>query len=171
MKTERLVLRPLRLEDVDDIYSYAKDQEYARYARLQHPRPYVRRSAEEFIARQVLAPWSIDPAFAIVRDSVVVGGIDLAIDETHKIAELGYDLARVHWGKGLMLEAARAVLDWAFEEHGLAKVFATADLRNRRSTRVLEKLGMAREAVLRSQRRGYEGRVDEVYYGILRDEW
>ena len=78
LRTERLLLRPFRLEDVDDIYAYAKDSEYARYATLRYPRPYTRRSAEEFIARQLLASWSTHPAFAIVLNSVVVGGIDLA---------------------------------------------------------------------------------------------
>ena len=95
----------------------------------------------------------------------------LGINKTHEMAELGYDLARVHWGRGLIPEAAHAVAGWAFMEYGLAKIYATADLRNRRSTRVMEKLGMTREGVLRSHRRGRGERVDEVYYGLLCEEW
>ena len=49
-----------------------------------------------------------------------------------------------------MPEAGRAVMDWGFERYGLHKVWAQADLRNRRSWRVMEKLGMTREGVLRA---------------------
>ncbi len=171
LKTERLLLRPVRLEDVDAIYAYCKDPEYARFATLRHPRPYTRRSAEEFVARELLAPWTTQPSFSVVLDSVVVGGTTLNIDETHETAEIGYDFARAHWGKGLAPEAAQTVIDWAFREYGLAKIYATADVRNRRSTRVMEKVGMTREGVLRSQRKGIEERVDEAYYGVLREEW
>ena len=171
LKTKRLLLRPFKLEDVDDVYAYAKDPEWERYLLLPIPQPYTRRNAEEFVARRVLPSWSTNPAFAIVLNSVVVGGINLRIDETHQSAELGYALARVHWGKGLIPETARAVIDWAFREYGLAKIYATADPRNRRSTRVMEKLGMTQEGVLRSHRKGRGERRDEVYYGILREEW
>ena len=85
LKTERLVLRPFRLEDVDDVYVYAKDPEWDRYLLLPVPQPYTRRNAEEFIARQVLASWSTDPHFAIVLNSAVVGGVGLSINEIHKL--------------------------------------------------------------------------------------
>ena len=171
LKTERLLLRPFRLEDVDDVYAYAKDPEWDRYLLLPVPQPYTRRNAEEFTARQVLTSWSTDPHFAIVLNSVVVGGVGLSINEIHKTAGLAYGLGKVHWGRGLIPEAALAVIDWAFRKYGLAKIYARADLRNRRSTRVMEKLGMIREGVLRSHRKGRGERVDEVYYGILREEW
>ena len=172
LKTERLVLRPFRLEDVDDVYAYLKDPEWDRYHYfLPVSQPYTRRNAEEFMARQVLVAWSTDPHFAIVLNSAVVGSISLIINGTDDTGGLAYGLARVHWGKGLMPEAAQAVIDWGLTEYGLAKIYARADLRNRRSTRVMEKLGMIREGVLRSHRKGRGGRADEVYYGLLREEW
>jgi ribosomal-protein-alanine N-acetyltransferase len=171
LKTERLLLRPFRLEDVEDVFAHAKDPEWARFFLLPIPQPYTRLDAEQFVASQVLASWSTNPAFAIVLNSVVVGGINLSINAVHKTAGLGYGLARVKWGMGLMPEAARAVIDWGFTEYGLAKVYARADLRNRRSLRVMEKLGMTREGVLRSHSKGRGERIDEVYYGLLREEW
>lgn len=171
LKIERLLLRPFRLKDVDDVYAYAKDPEWERYLGLPLPQPYTRRDAEAYIAGRVLADWSTEPTFAIVLDSRVIGGIGVRISAAHQRGEMGYALARVHWGKGIMPEAALAVIDWAFGEHGLAKIYASADPRNRRSTRVMEKLGMTREGVLRSHRKGRGERVDEVYYGILREEW
>ena len=171
LRTERLLLRPFRIADVDDVYAYAKDPEWARFLLPMIPQPYTRRDAEEFIARRVIASWSIDSAFAIVLDSVVVGGINLHVDERHEKGELGYSLVRAHWGKGLTTEAAREVVDWGFSQLGLAKVYASADLHNTGSWRVMEKIGMTREGVLRSHTKTQDGRADQVFYGILRTEW
>ena len=171
LKTERLLLRPFRLEDVDDVYAYAKDPEWERYLGLPLPQPYTRRDAEAYIAGRVLADWSTVPTFAIVLDSTVIGGIRLRITAAHQRGELGYALSRVHWGKGLMPKAAKAVMEYGFVEHGLAKICAIAHLRNVRSYRVMEKLGMTREGVLRSHIAKRGERRDEVIYGILREEW
>jgi len=70
-----------------------------------------------------------------------------------------------------MPEAAKAVIQWGFGERGLAKIWAKADPRNRRSWRVMEKLGMTREGLLRGHLKVRGERVDDVYYGILREEW
>ena len=170
LRTKRLVLRPLRLEDVDDVFAYAADREWARYL-PEVPHPYVRRHAEEFVARTVLTSWETNPTFAIVLDSRVIGGINLRVDVQNETGEIGYSIGRRYWGQGLMTETAQAVVDWAFAEIALEKVFAKADLRNVGSQRVMKKLGMKREGVLRSHTKVPEERTDEVYYGILRQEW
>ena len=169
LSTERLLLRPFAFDDVDDVLAYASDPEVARYVPL--PQPYTRDDAVEFIARQVLADWSTQPLFAIVLEHRVVGGIGLRIQESHEIAELGYALAKPHWGRGLMPEAAKAVIAWAFERYDLHKVYSFADTRNRRSWRVMEKLGMTREAILRGHHKFRDEHIDDAYYGILRTEW
>ena len=99
LKTERLLLRPFQLKDVDDVFEYARDPEWARY--LPHLRlPYTRRDAEEFVADRVLDRSETHSLWAIVLEEKVVGGIGLPIDERRRIAELGYSLARQHWGEG-----------------------------------------------------------------------
>ena len=170
LKTERLLLRPFRLEDVDDVYAYCSDSDLARFVpRL--PQPYTRAHAEEWVAGKIFKPWDTNPSFAIVLDSTVIGGINLLINAEDETGRLGYGIARAHWGKGLSTEAARAVVDMAFDKLCLAKVYASADLRNPASWRVMEKVGMTREGVLRGHRKVREERRDEVYYGILREEW
>ena len=169
LKTERLLLRPFEFGDVDDVLAYASEPDVGQYLSL--PRPYTRDNAVEYVARQVLEEWSTRPAFAIVFEGHVVGGIGLRIKRRHDAAELGYALGKPQWGRGLTPEAARAVVGWGFERYGLNKVCSYAALKNRRSWRVMEKLGMTREALLRSHAKLWGEYVDEVYYGVLRKEW
>ena len=169
LKTERLLIRPFEFKDVEDVLGYSSDPEVARYVPM--PQPYTRDELDGVVARQVLADWSSRPLFAIVFEHHVVGGIGLRIDKSHDTAELGYALARPCWGKGLMPEAARAVITWGFERYALHKVYAFADTRNRRSWHVMEKLGMPREGVLRGHHKFRDEHIDDAYYGILRAEW
>ena len=174
LRTKRLVLRRFEPGDVDDVFAYAQDREWAEFLLPAVPQPYTRRNAEEFVARQMRASPEREPGWAIALEGTVVGGIGLSVDARHDTGELHYGLGRPYWGRGIMPEAVGAVVDWGFRERGLAKICATADLRNRRSWRVMEKLGMTREGVRRRQgkdvRAGYP-RADEVCYGLLRDEW
>ena len=170
LKTERLLLRPFRLEDLDDVFEYPRDPEWAKYL-WTLPQPYTREDAEEFVARAVISTWETNPIFAIAMDSTVIGAIWLTIHMADETASVGYNIARRNWGKGLATEAAQGVIEWGFQEYHLAKFYATADLRNKRSQRVMAKLGMTREGVLRSHVEGRGTRVDVVYYGLLREEW
>jgi RimJ/RimL family protein N-acetyltransferase len=102
----------------------------------------------------------------------VIGGIRLYLTTpANDVAGLGYNVGRPYWNKGYVTEAVQAMLRYAFDVSGLHKVFATADSRNLASIRVMEKVGMRQEALLR-EHRFYRGeRADEVHYGILASEW
>ena len=167
LKTERLLLRPFRLSDVDAVLEYASDPLWAGF----YPRPYDRGTTEHMVARAVLASWDRQAKFAMVLDNRMVGLVDLTVDPEHQTAELGFDLAKALWGQGIAVEAAVAAVDWGFREYGLAKVYARADLRNMRSRRVVEKLGMTHEGTHRSAEFLRGERADEVTYAVLREEW
>jgi ribosomal-protein-alanine N-acetyltransferase len=170
IETERLGLRPVTLEDVEDILTFATDVEWAHY--LPVPQPYTRRDAEEFVASQILLDREQTASWGIVLDGAVIGGINLRMDSENHACELGYSVAREYWGQGFATEAARAVIDAAFESlPDLNKVRAMADLRNVASQRVMEKVGMTREGILRQNRLFRGEHVDEVWYGLLRSEW
>lgn len=170
IETARLRLRPYRLDDVDQVLAVSMDPEWARF--LPVPIPYRRRDAEEFVARQFLVERAATPSWAIELDGSYAGGINVRFNFDHRLAELGYAIARKHWGEGLAPEAARAVIDASFRTHAtLNRVRAMADRRNGASQRVMEKLGMRREGVLRQNRFVREEFVDEVWYGLLRSEW
>lgn len=171
IETDRLRLRPWRLGDAEDVLAYAQDPEWSRYIRLL-PVPYTREDAERFIARQLVRDPINHQAWAFELDETVVGGVDLRFKFEHSLCEIGYSLARVHWNRGICTEAARAVIDAAFSTYSdLNRIHARADNRNAASQRVMEKLGMTKEGVLRMSRVERGEALDEAWFAILRPEW
>ncbi len=169
LRTRRLVLRPFEPNDVEDVLAYANDPEWSRF--LSVPRPYSIEDAREFVDRSVSIDWQEEPAFAIEYDGAVVGGIGFHIDSPNSRGMLAYSIARAYWNQGLMTEAAAAVVDWGFDQLGLAKIYSFADVENVGSWRVMEKVGMTREGTLRSHGLLRGVRQDFHSYGILRSEW
>ena len=98
----------------------------------------------------------------------VVGTIGFVwIDDEHNCAEIGYSLAQEYWGRGLMTEALRAMLEFAFVRLHLNRVEAMFDVRNRASGRVMEKCGMRREGLLRQKLYNKGEYVDVEIWAIL----
>jgi ribosomal-protein-alanine N-acetyltransferase len=89
----------------------------------------------------------------------------------HRWAELAYDLAPAHWGKGLMRQVVAAVLEWTYRQDLVNRVHAFVRIDNRRSQRLLERGGFVREGCLRSYR-VCRGQPHDFYiYGLLRSDW
>jgi len=86
-------------------------------------------------------------------------------------AYIGYFLSRGSWGKGYATEVGRALLSFGFDQLKLLRIWAWCDTENSASVRVLEKLGMRREAHFRKSVMVQGGWRDCFVYGILRDEW
>lgn len=171
LRTERLLLRPFRKDDVDEALSYRNDEEFARF--LPHiPQPFTRADAKQFVTTNMEEPWEKSPTFAIELDDRLIGTVNLAVDPDNQIAMLGYAISRDRWGEGIASEAARAMISWGFQTFNLAKIWASTDARHQRSRRVMEKLGMQHEGTLRAHHLGRDGlRTDQVIYGLLREEW
>jgi [ribosomal protein S5]-alanine N-acetyltransferase len=172
LRTKRLLLRPFILEDADDVLEYANDPDWVRYL-VNIPHPFTRKDAEAFVVRfSNTAAWETLPTFAIVLDGKVIGEIYLnQPDHQNMRAELGYSLSKKHWGKGFTVEAARAVIDWAFRTYDFNRIYATCDARNVRSCWVIEKLGMKQEGLLRKHFKWNGEFRDHICFGILRSEW
>ncbi|MFA7249168.1 MAG: GNAT family protein [Dehalococcoidia bacterium] len=169
IETARLTLRPFQLNDADALFQYSKDEEFALFA--MDGEPATIDSARRRIERAVTTQWTDCQRFAILREGLLIGSITLRPEWSDMTAIVGYEIARAQWGLGFATEAATAVIQYGFECLGLERIYARVDPRNASSLRVLAKLGMTREGVLRRHliRRGE--RVDRVYFGLLRDEW
>lgn len=158
LRTARLLLRRFQRGDVDDALAYRDDREFARY--LPHiPQPFTRRDAEEFVATNMTEPWDTLPTFAVVLDGHVIGTVNLELEPPIRTAMLGYAIARAQWGRGIATEAASAVLTWAWATHDLVHIWASTQVENVRSQRVMAKLGMR---CYRTERGQVYFRVDRV---------
>lgn len=170
IRTRRLTLRRVRLSDVDDFFSFACEDIWMRLLPEAQP-PYERRDAERWVARRFLAHWGTEPTWAIEIDGRMSGWIGLDIETEHAQAELSYALRTDLRGRGLATEAVRAVVDRVFLDTQLGKVWARVDTPNIASIRVLEKLGMQREAVMRQGHVRQGALIDLAVYVLLRPEW
>lgn len=173
LTTQRLLLRRFGEGDVPAVTRLADDITIYRNT-LKIPHPYTETDARLWLSIQKeQTRTGTGVVFAITGkdDGLLMGACGMELVADHRRGELGYWLGRDYWGKGYATEAAAAVVGWGFETLGLARISAARFSDNPTSGRVLEKIGMAREGVLRRHAfRDGEFR-DMVMYGILREEW
>jgi ribosomal-protein-alanine N-acetyltransferase len=173
LETPRTILREYNLDDADDCERYTRDPEVCRYMIWGPNGPGETQAFLEQAVRDRRANERKVFEFALVhrRDNRVAGGVGTRITNVEqREGDLGYVLRRNLWGQGIATEAARAVLDFAFDALGLHRVWATADPENVASVRVLEKLGMRREGLLRRNIFVRGAFRDSAVYAILDDE-
>ncbi len=112
--------------------------------------------------------------FAVVPEgeTVAVGIFQVRmLDGRDGVAEWGFILGQAYWGTGLFLAGAQRVVDFAFEQMGLHRLEARAAVANGRGQGALAKLGAVREAVLRQSFERHGERLDQVLWGLVREDW
>ena len=172
LHTERLVLRPYRLDDVDAVFRACQDPEHRRWL-FNLPSPYTRADAEQFVTGATVSGRAEGTALdtAVEAGGELVGASGIRhLDAGLLGPELGYWTAPWARGRGYAAEAARALADWAFG-HGAARVHLFADVGNAASQRVAERAGFSREGVVRRCLPYRDGsRADAVLFGRLAEE-
>lgn len=170
--TERLILRSLRSEDAHAVWDLARDRAIADTTATV-PHPYERAMADAFIAMRT-APGADDEivVWALERrtDGRFIGVISLAFEPEIVSAELGYWVGGPFWNQGYTTEAGHAILAHGFGTFGLASIISNHLARNPASHRVMEKLGMRMEGVLRRRFRKWGVLEDICHHSILREE-
>jgi RimJ/RimL family protein N-acetyltransferase len=177
LRTDRLILRPYRADDLGAVYDIQSRPEVTRYLLFDvRTLDQVRVALEERIHagqpghdgdRMILAL-----AVVLPQTRAVIGDVGLfRVSREHRAGELGYMFHPDHGGQGYATEAARAMLRLGFENFGLHRIVGRLDARNAPSARVLEHLGMRREAHF-VQNEFIKGEwTDEIVYAMLEDEW
>jgi ribosomal-protein-alanine N-acetyltransferase len=161
LETERLVLRPFRADDLDDLCAVLGDPEVARFIGTGQPRG--REEVRERLQR-ILDHWQ-EHGFGLwvliaKEGGGFVGHCGVGYLHGRGDAELSYTLARPYWGRGLATEAVKRVLRHAFEVLRLPRVIGVARVHNVASQRVMLRAGMTFREDIRYD--GKEGRL----YGI-----
>lgn len=169
METVRLRLRPMTVDDAEGMHVVYSDEEAMRW--WSHP-PYT--TLDE--TRAGLAQRTSDPAWrpwaiTLKGDDTAIGQLAAHEKRQGKVIEIGYALARPHWGKGYAREAVSRLLDLLFREEGNRRVFADTDPDNIGSNSLLESLGFVREGHLRGEWETHLGVRDSFIWGLLADEW
>ncbi len=175
VRTERLLLRPLRPDDVDAVHAYQSRADVCRYIPYQpRTRDQVaeRLTPDKATAELTEAGQALLLAVVLRADARLIGDVMLAwTSREHQRGELGYVLHPDHSGHGYATEAARAVLRLGFEGLGLHRIIARIDSRNAASAAVLHRLGMRHEAHL-VQNEFFKGEwTDEDDFALLASEW
>ena len=172
LTTERLLLRETADHDVEAVFAIESDPVAMRYwsklpmQDLSEARASVERAKGFFPAREGLR-WSITRP----PDDRMLGHLSLFnFSEQSGRADIGYALVREHWGQGFMHEALNAVVDYAFGSMDLRRLEADIDPRNAASVRALERLGFAREGILRERWQVGDEISDTLFMGLLARE-
>jgi ribosomal-protein-alanine N-acetyltransferase len=171
IETERLILRPFRQEDVDDLFEYAKNPNVGPNAGW---KPHESKEESQKILDHFI---SENEVLAITDKSSgkVIGSIGLHKDDKRSYPNarmVGYVLSETYWGLGAMTEAVKALIEYVFTNTEIDILTVMHFPFNTRSKRVIEKCGFKYEVTLRKASVIYDGSVqDDLCYSLLKEEW
>ncbi len=151
LKTERLLLRKLQVSDAEALFDYASDPKVARWTTwdphesLDDSKAFLS-SVIEAYQNNKPSPWGV-----ILKENALLIGTTgfCSYHPKHRRAEVGYALSLKHWGCGYATEALKAVVDFGFSEMKLNKIEGYCRINNTASARVMEKVNMHLEGILR----------------------
>jgi len=172
LRTERMTLRPLTQGDAPIVQQLASEKDVASTTRL-IPHPYPPGMAATWIAalpelyqRAEMIVWGV-----AMDEGPLLGTVRLTLYPVDNHAEMGYWIGKPFWNNGYCTEAARAVVSYGFDVLGLERIYANYLARNPASGRVLHKLGMQQEGLLRRHRRKFGRYEDLIVCGLLKSEY
>lgn len=175
LRTQRLTLRPFTRGDVDAVYAYRRREDVARYLfDTTLSREECALAVQQRIAQTALEAEGDKVILGVELNdnSALMGEVSLIWRSIEaRQGEIGWIFDPAYHGHGYATEASNAILDLAFGPGDIHRVAARCDVRNEASWRLMERLGMRREAHFR-EHAIFKSRWDEEYvYAILWQEW
>lgn len=173
LETPRLLLRPLKMSDCQDVFTYCRDPEVARHVLWDaHQTIGQTRAFLRYILRQYRNGEPSSYGIVWKETHQVIGTIGFMwLNTENRSTEIGYSLSRDFWNRGIMTEALQAVIRMAFDTLKLHRVEAQHDTANPASGRVMFKCGMLHEGTLRGRIYNKGQYIDVDIYAILREDW
>lgn len=173
LMTARLVLRPLRPDDANDVFNYAHDPEVTRYTTWD-----AHRTVEDSRAfiEQTIAGYqrgeNAELALELKADKKVVGTCGMVgVSADHCRGEIAFAMAKEHWGGGLMTEALKATLAFGFGPLQLNRIWAKVDPDNMKTILVLRRASWQFEGTLRQDVKVRGMFRDVNLYSLLKKEF
>ncbi len=176
IRTKRLVLRQPSMRDADWYYEYFSRPELVWGGGEPGPRNMkaARSELREYLVDLYRKRLGFRWIITLKGDGKPIGtlGFYKWAPSANYQAEMGYDLAREHWGKGIMTEAMKAVIEFGFEEMELNRIEVFIMPRNKRSIKLVKRLGFKREGLLRQRYFDEFGNfADDILFSLLRSDW
>jgi RimJ/RimL family protein N-acetyltransferase len=174
LRTERLTIRPLTMSDVSRHHEIFSNPDVVRHL---YDEPLSLPAAQEHLARRCKVDLPSGDGWLNVGVEVSGGGVLIGelgislVSEDHHHCEFGYVFDPAHAGHGYATEGAALIVELAFSVMGAHRVSGRLDARNDSSARLLERLGMRREAHFRENEFVKGEWTDELVYAVLEDEW
>ncbi|AOZ90841.1 GNAT family N-acetyltransferase [Paenibacillus crassostreae] len=172
-ETERLILRKLSMNDLDSYFEFASDPIVSvstlwnRHETIEDTKDYLHKVMGKYESKEAFR-WGI----IYKPNNQLIGRTGLiSWDVTHSRAEIGYALASQYWNKGIISEATREVMRYGFEKLELNRIEGRCNYNNEGSARVMEKLGMKLEGILREQLKIKGTFMDQRLYSILKSDY
>jgi RimJ/RimL family protein N-acetyltransferase len=175
LRTDRLTLRPFEAEDLDDLYAIQSREDVARYLYWSpRNRTQVGEVLEKKARQSAIEDEGAELALAVVLAETgrVVGEVILTwLSRQYRQGEVGFVFHPDQHGKGLAGEATRVILGLGFDDLMLHRIIGRCDARNAASARLMQRLGMRREAHFVQNEFVKGDWCDEQVYAILAEEW
>jgi RimJ/RimL family protein N-acetyltransferase len=170
---ERVILRKLKRSDAKSIYENLQDKEISKYTTIRYP--YKLQDAKWFI-NFTQNNWRKKKAYeygvTLRGEDKVIGIISLMkVDYKNKNSEIGYWLGKKYWGKGLMTECLKLLLEVGFKKLKMKRLYAGVSHPNKGSSKVLTQCGMKFEGRLRKNAFENGMWTDGLMYSILKEEY
>lgn len=173
VETERLILRPIQLDDDKDMYEYCSDDDVIKYLWFEKHDSieFSRYVIEKLFLNRVDV--GIPEAYAIVikESNKMIGTIDVNQVHFNEVGVIGYVIHKDYWGKGIVSEALETLIPILFYHCGFYRLEINHCADNVGSARVIEKAGFIQEGRFRRRKKERDGhRADYIYYGLCKDD-
>ncbi len=176
IRTKRLILRQPTMKDLEWYFEYFSTPEMVRGGgepgpkNMKAARKEFREDLTDLYRKRLGFRWIV----TLKGDNRPIGtlGFYKWSPSASYQAEMGYDLEKEHWGKGIMTEAMKAVIDFGFEKMELNRIEVFIMPRNKRSIKMIKNLGFKREGLLRQRYFDEFGNyADDILFSMLRSDW
>ena len=172
LESERLLLRPIKESDADDIFEIFSDKEVMKYYDLL-PFSSINDAVNqvgvfrECLSEKTMIRWGIE----LKESNKLIGTCGFfAFSEESLKAEMGYELNSKYWNKGVMSEALKMIMDFIFKETDINRIEACVEPMNTSSLKLLESLGFTKEGLLRQYELCRDQLIDITIWGLLRSD-
>lgn len=141
IETERLIIRPVTVDDAEAIFKWTSDPEVTKYL-IYTTYTNVESVREWLSGRDIEDKYSYDLGFVLKSSGELIGMGGLVYKPEEDLWELGYNLRKDHWGKGIVPEAMESIIGEIAKTHTIRAIRGQFAAENTKSKRVMEKLGM-----------------------------